>query len=219
MKIYSRRKALLNTVNPPVGYEWADYIENTSNAYIDTGCHPDGTTQVEMVMMNTSIPRFSGIIGVNRDGAPMWGIDQHASSGTEARFYYGSSYRSISTIAIGSKTTLIIDKNVIKRNGTSYTISGTWSGGAKAQPMYVFRSYFGGESCAYMRLYSLKITIGGVLLRDYRPIKRLSDNKYGLWDKVEGKFYTSESSSNFVGGGKFTLIMNAAPFQAERRAA
>lgn len=201
MKVYSRRQCLLNTENPPHGYEWADFIQNTSSAYINTGCYADGTTQVEMVMENVTNTAFKGILGTSRSGTPRWGLDQHASSNTNASFYYGSGTVGIGTIANGSKTTILINANVLKRNSTTYTNTGTWSGGALSNPIYVFREYAGGTSCALMKVYSLKITIGGVLLRDYKPAKRLSDNKYGLWDKVEHKFYTSASSSNFVGGG------------------
>ena len=157
-----------NAVPAPEGYEWCEYIENTSSAYINTGCYADGTTKVEMVVENVTNSAYKGIIGTSRSGTP--------------------------------KTTILIDGATLKRNGTTYTSSGTWSGGALSNPICMFREYSGATGCALMKLYSLKITIGGVLLRDYVPIKRLEDNKYGLWDKVNQNFVSSASSSAFTGG-------------------
>ena len=190
-----------NAVPAPEGYEWCEYIQNTSSAYINTGCYADGTTKVEMVVENVTNSAYKGIIGTSRSGTPKWGLDQHASASTAAMFWYGNaSYKNIGTIAIGSKTTILIDGATIKRNSATYTSSGTWSGGALSNPICMFREYSGATGCALMKLYSLKITIGGVLLRDYVPIKRLEDNKYGLWDKVNQNFVTSASSSAFTGG-------------------
>ena len=189
-----------NAVPAPEGYEWCEYIQNTSSAYINTGCYPDSATQIEMVMENVTNAAFKGILGVARTGSYRWGVAQHASSSTAAEFSYGNVNKSIGTIAEGTKTTIVINGNKLTRNGTAYTNTGTWTGGALSNPMYVFREYAGGTNCALMKLYSLKITIGGVLLRDYVPIKRLEDNKYGLWDKVNQNFVTSASSSAFTGG-------------------
>lgn len=204
MKVYSRRRLSPEVAvgAAPKGYRWVDYIENTSNAYINTGCYADGTIKIEMVMENVANSAYRGILGTSRTGNPKFGLDQHASSTETATYFYGNaSSRNVGIITIGTKTTIEIDGATLKRNGTAYTASGTWSGGALTNPIFVFREYTGATSCALMRLYSLMIWIGGVLLRDYLPIQRLSDGEVGLWDKVEGRFYTSPNGTNFVCGG------------------
>ena len=148
-----------NAVPAPDGYEWCEYIQNTSSAYINTGCYADNTTKVEMVMENVTNTAYKGILGTSKTGSPKWGLEQHASSSKAAFFYYGNaSYKNVGTIAEGSKTTIEINGATLKRNGTSYTSSGTWSGGALSNPIFVFREYAGGTGCALMKLYSLPAT-------------------------------------------------------------
>ena len=205
---------------PPAGFAYVDYIENTSNAYIDTGCYPTSDTEIEIVIENVTNAAYKGVIGVSNSGSGRWGIDQHASSNNSARFSYGSANVSIGTIANGSKTTIEIKGNKLKRNGTAYTCSGTWTGGALSNPIYLFRMYSGATGCALMKLHGQTIIkTGGVLRRDYRPIKRLSDNKYGLWDKVSQAFFTSPNGANFVGGGNHLIISSLCRTIKERRAA
>lgn len=204
-KSYTRRGMMKDVYvgAPPKGYVWVDYIENTSNAYIDTGCYPDSDTEVEMVMENVANSNFRGVIGVTRTGNYRWGVDQHPSSSTAAYFYYGSGSINIGTIAIGSKTTIKISGRTLKRNSTSYSCSGTWTGGSLSNPIFLFRMQAGATSCALMKLHGQTIIkTGGVLRRVYRPIKRLSDNKIGLWDMVSKAFFTSPNGVNFVGGVK-----------------
>ena len=49
------------------------------------------------------------------------------------------------------------------------------------------------------RLYSFKMYINNILVRDFIPVKRNSDNKFGLYDLVNRVYYTSASSNAFVG--------------------
>ena len=47
------------------------------------------------------------------------------------------------------------------------------------------------------KIYRYKYKENGVLLQDMIPVQRLSDNKKGLFDLIEGKFYFSASSTPF----------------------
>lgn len=48
--------------------------------------------------------------------------------------------------------------------------------------------------------YSVKIRNGLNLIRDFIPVKRKTDNKVGLYDLVEHKFYGNSGSGDFVAG-------------------
>ena len=50
-------------------------------------------------------------------------------------------------------------------------------------------------------MYSLKLyNNNNTLLRDFIPCYRKSDGVIGLYDKVEGKFYTNQGSGTFLKG-------------------
>ena len=42
----------------------------------------------------------------------------------------------------------------------------------------------------------------GIKVRDFIPCKRNSDNVYGLYDQVEGKFYSSPNNASFIAGSE-----------------
>lgn len=50
------------------------------------------------------------------------------------------------------------------------------------------------------RLKTAQIYKNDVLVRDYVAAKRKKDNKVGLFDKVENKFYTSPNGTEFIAG-------------------
>ena len=51
-----------------------------------------------------------------------------------------------------------------------------------------------------MRLYSLQVKQNGVIIRDFVPCKNNITDEYGLYDRVEGKFYGNESGNGaFLG--------------------
>lgn len=54
-------------------------------------------------------------------------------------------------------------------------------------------------------LYSCKIYDNGTLIRDFIPVKRISDSKCGLWDKVTKVFYPNSGTGTFTGGSAITL--------------
>ena len=73
--------------------------------------------------------------------------------------------------------------------------------------MYIFNnnnngSLSGGSSA---KLYSCKIYDNGTLIRDFVPAKRMSDNVYGLWDKVNEVLYENAGTGTFTGGPAVNL--------------
>lgn len=55
------------------------------------------------------------------------------------------------------------------------------------------------------KLYSCKMYNNDTLVRDFVPVKRISDNVYGLWDKVNKVFYKNAGTGAFTGGPTVTL--------------
>ena len=83
----------------------------------------------------------------------------------------------------------------------------TTSSTSDTYPMYLFATNYADNSDnsaryrAYMRLYGCKITENSNshrIYRDFIPVVRIYDNKPGLWEKVEGKFYTNQGTDEFI---------------------
>lgn len=217
MKVYSRRKALLNTENPPLGYEWCDYIENTSTAYINTGIRPNGDT---VVIADIDVDDEQNYLYGARDGVSVaCYMVSNTNSRPTFRYNTGQGQGLIIDPLIGRhkvetrKNVLLMDDvQILSRTKATFSTNNT---------LYIY-AYNGGSIVgkyhSKFKLHSFFID-NGEDTRDYRPIKRLSDNKYGLWDKVHQTFYTSPNGVNFVGGGKYLSINNLCRFFGERRAA
>lgn len=202
-KYHTRRQLMMECYEgkPPTGYEWLNYIQNTSYAYINTGVYPNSTVRAEIVVERSgTASTTAGIIASADDGRQQFSLVYL----TNNRMYYryGNKYINPSALTFSTgKKTIVMDKNVITMNGSSYTISGTtWSGGTATHAIWMFRGASNSAAYSLMRLYSAKIIIDGEVVRDYRPAKRLRDNKCGLWDLINSTFTASATTSNFTGG-------------------
>ena len=50
------------------------------------------------------------------------------------------------------------------------------------------------------RVYACKISTGNTLVRDYVPVKKLSNNEYGMYDMVTKQFFGNSGTGAFTGG-------------------
>jgi hypothetical protein len=82
---------------------------------------------------------------------------------------------------------LYMGKDVIYGPGTSTYVS---SGPYRNSTLYICQGY--------SKTYGCKIYADNILIRDYIPVVRKSDGKTGLYDKVNGVFYTDAAGGNFI---------------------
>jgi hypothetical protein len=66
--------------------------------------------------------------------------------------------------------------------------------------IWLFSSDGGDRDGAY-KLYTCQFEENGVLMRDFVPCYRKSDHEPGLYDLVNGVFYTNQGSVPFLVGG------------------
>ena len=107
------------------------------------------------------------------------------------------------------------NKNVLKINNTTNTatnstfvsertlkIASNWTtaGSAYNDSNYNDLRRFKG------RLYYFKIYDNGTLVRDYVPVKRISDGAIGLYDKVNKLFYGNDGTDSFGAGPEVGYI-------------
>lgn len=126
-------------------------------------------------------------------------------NGSPAVIYVGAS-NGILPKSVSANTKYLLD--VEANNGTITTIwngestSTSYSGTMNKEfSMYLFGNNMANNASelSSITVYSCKIYDNDVLVRDYIPVKRNSDNVCGLWDKVNEVFYTSSSGTNFTG--------------------
>lgn len=187
-----------NKINP----EFVEYIESTGSQYIDTG-----------IIGKTGL---SSVIEVSFTG-PLTTDSHHILSayGNSQRIYLAISH--LDKLAYGYST--VVDSNFTLSTNTKYIIntsllsgkqeisingsvvaSGTSTTSINTNCSLYIGAYNNNGSpgnLSNLKIYSCKIYDNGTLVRDYVPC--LLDNIYGLWDKVEQKFYKSESSTEFIG--------------------
>ena len=182
------------------------YIESTGTQYIDTGFKPNQDTRIvgDMQFLNNT----SG------NPASLFGYRESVSAQRYEFFQYNSLLYSPYNESAGSTISLTMDKITIDKNKGTTTVNGsTLSDIAYGNfqcpgNLYLFALNNNGSMTfieGNKRIYSCKIYNNDILVRDFVPVKRISDNVYGLWDKVSEVLYENAGTGAFIGGPTVNL--------------
>lgn len=176
----------------PSEYTQVEYIESNGTQYIDTGYQITSTTDIE-------IKARSGGSATQVFGIEANNIGYILTAG-HWRIFSTSGYRNVNYLdihefkTVGSKVylkdgTLVVDCEATPVNIPNYNlylfarnVSGTINYGTNAK-IYYFRIYN-----------------NNVLVRDFIPCYRNSDNEIGMYDLVNDVFYTNQGTGSFTYG-------------------
>lgn len=192
----------------PAGYTQVDYIESTGTQYIDTGYIPDYINgyKIECEVCPTELSnRYCILSGYNVTNSISLEITQQNTA--RAYFLYDSN-RALNKILgtiTSNKNTLIIEY----LNGRfTHTLNGETSSetinllGTANESMYMFVDRQLRYSTFYkpLKMYKCKLYNNNYLIRNFVPCYRNSDNEVGMYDLVNGVFYTNQGTGAFTYG-------------------
>jgi len=201
-RIMGAEKTLL-----PREYQQVEYLESTGTQWIKTDIESRFSVTVESDIMFTASQdsyTFAFLDGEFRVGANGWWNNR-------IQIGYASTYKSsgANTFPLNIKykyKSVIEDKNqeaylddelkstfYMKRN--TNTLTGKHFGIFARCNNDTEASLF-----SKAKMYSLKVSDAGVLLGNFVPCYRKSDQKPGMYDLVSGEFYTNAGSREFIVG-------------------
>lgn len=196
-----------NNITPrlPDEYQEVEYVQSTGTQYINTGIVPNSSTRMVIDVA------FNDINTRARNG---WGSSASAESfffgvlGDNNYFLASVSSNYTYTYSNIKKDTnrhsFDISNSAIKIDGISCGTGNIGNTATSTQTLYLFalhteyqenNLYYQG---AAEKIYSCQIYESNVLVRDFVPCYRKSDNEIGLYDLVNGVFYTNQGTGTFL---------------------
>lgn len=204
VKSFEDRPQLVTTPRLPNTYQEVAYIQASGSQYIDTGFKT--TTEKLKVEFACSFP--FGMSGMSLMGSNSpYSLVPYGTGGNVIGHWVGSSggIMSITYENSYNDVTYELDNGSISCTINGSTTSTTYSGTIiNNYNFYIFGKNGGGNSSergAGYRLYYMKITNNGTLVRNFVPCYRISDSVIGLYDLVNNTFYTNAGSGTFAKGG------------------
>ena len=185
-------------VTLPEGYTQLMYLESSGTQYINTGFTPNQDARIQLDCERTAANATDHFFGV-RTG--------NSASSAFAFYIYNSGWRWAYNNATASGTgpdigRYFIDanKNITTINGDT-TLTGTYASftAAAAAPLFAMLSAPSGFSYGSFRLYTCRIYNNGLMVRDFIPCRNASGT-IGLYDLVNGQFYTNAGTGAFTAG-------------------
>lgn len=177
------------------GYDILEYAQSSTETYVDTEFTPDQDSRVTMEMQkvanSTSIPQY--IFCARYRAMPEYGILKPQNE-SRWRDGYARERTFLSNGVDGASLTqrMIIDKNKNVTHIGHGTVNHTYANFTAPNSMALYGCFEDGDgSINYdidMKLHWCRIYDNGVLVRNYYPAKRQSDNKVGLYDFVNNNF-------------------------------
>ena len=186
--------------NLPSGYTQVEYLESSNTQWINTGYYPNANTKFEIsgTQGNTDSALF-GLSVVfycfnNSGSTTFYGFCGDAGS-------FNFTMGSVPVVLTMSAT----DGIVI--NGTKY-IDLTASSTTADYPMALFgrMNNSTGEvaKLGYHRINYAKVYENNILIHNYIPCRRNSDNVLGMYDTVSKTFLTNQGTGDFTAGADVT---------------
>lgn len=185
---------------PPDGYTQLSYIQSDGTQYINTGFKPTYQSRLVMDMegLGTDTRFIFGVRTASTTAASLFTL--YRSSATAIRTDYFGTNQTLTISDASVRTTVDKNQNVTTMFGSTLTNTAVTSGSCDYE-LYLFAlSTTGSVSSgkAAFKLYSCQIYDNGALLRYFVPCKN-ADGVYGLYDKVNARFYPDAAGGNFTG--------------------
>ena len=183
-------------------FQIVEYLQASGTQYIDTGVNPTQATKMELdaEFLGSAGANIAGVRNTASDTTNRFGIISFGSANKLGAFFGAASVQGAAFDQ--SRHSYTLDSGTLVMDGTSYAIT---SGGTFActYPITLgaWNNGSGGVACNSSKIYACKLYNDGTLVRDLVPCYRKSDNVAGMWDKVEGRFYSNAGSGSFAVGG------------------
>lgn len=192
----------------PSTYQQVEYIGTSGSQHIDTGYKPNNNTRLVMKFSFVSVPSTNAVFG-SRNGTTDKNFNLWATGSSFNPQYNGNDWSSnpvSCSIAARAIYNIDFNKNVFSYSSSSSSGSTTLSTTGTFTGSYsIFLSAVntgGGKDSrtVSIKIYSCKIYDNGTLVRSFIPCYRKSDSVIGLYDDVNGVFYTNAGSGTFSKG-------------------
>lgn len=182
----------------PDGYTQVEYLQSSGTQYIDTGFKPNQNTAITIDLdLDGSFSQYCSPFGARTGNtAQFWTFTNKGSTTWAAR--YATTEQSVSK-AITGRRSISLNKNTFSVDETSATFA---SASFQSQyNMWIFATNSSGTAqyLCKAKIYSAQIYDDGVLIRNFVPARNASGT-LGLYDTVNGAFYTNAGSGTFTAG-------------------
>lgn len=196
----------------PSGYKRLEYIQTDGTQYINTGYVPNSDTKVEIDFYNFATDLdvsdvenptlYTTILFGSRDDlrTNAFTVWTAVNGLNEIKFDIGGQILENISAKVVGRLKISASSNKITINGKTTTTVGVQAFNGN-YPLYLFTNNNSGtidKRCAFGKLYSFKIYENGILQRDMIPCVRVVDGVVGLYDLVDGGFFTNEGMGEFI---------------------
>ena len=209
MTLFERRRFLMgaNKSLLPSKYQQVEYIECTGTQYINTNFTPTGKLTITGKINLPKPNREMAVVGAIGVGYEI------GFSTTNNRMFAWNDRLSPASVAVTTTTSMWntdIEFTVVNDNDGSFrslgiNIENQYAENNTANTLYrqnlLLFNYR--ESYTFIgKCYSMKFYDDDILMRDFIPCYRKSDNVVGMYDLVEDKFHTNQGTGEFLKGGE-----------------
>ena len=200
----SSRRALLESLlsRLPSAFQEVEYIESSGTQYIDTDVNVNNNLRVVSrfnVTQNADNCIFGGRLSTNDSQfcflkLPSNPYEFRTDYGNTTGYKFGGNVNTWYKIDKDKNITYLDDQVIHTDNVQTFNTN---------IPLYIFARNTNGtiNAYAYLQIAYLQIYDNGTLVRDFIPCYRKSDNEIGLYDLVNGVFYTNAGTGTFTKGG------------------
>ena len=201
----------LGWASVPNEYQQVEYISSSGTQYIDTGvASGNNNLAVQIKYSWNSLPAD------NTDAAVFgsYSSENHAATrimnNGNSITYFNLNNRAGTPLRNNFLRTVntVYEESIVrfgdtvhyKSNDAVFTRNNPTAGTDFSGNIAIFAQNTSGALKSSIKLYYMKIYNGTTLVRDFVPCIRKSDNVVGLYDTVNGTFYTNSGSGTFTAG-------------------
>ena len=186
----------------PDGYTELEYIESTGVQFFNTGIKANSNVDVEIDYFDfVSIGSENVLFGANNGSwAAQLGLNNSTLNGTVYAYY---NYDGRTNTEIKSACKYRLAAGVLYADDVKI-YEGSYSAFSYGYNIFLLAQNWAGTTKNYskLKLKSFKMWESKVLIRDFIPAKRNSDDVVGLYDLVNDVFYTNAGSGTFAAGAE-----------------
>ena len=195
-------KPLRRASKLPSGYTELEHIRSTGTQYIDTGVSAKNTVGFKIDYQSTNIDQIGVQIGArNNNNVRQWINDNQniLYIGFGGLIELGTPSLERRTVSLNYLNSRVTTDSLTAAQANLSAITDT------NLNIYIFAANFSNKYFFTGKLFSVQITDGTTIVRNFIPCKNPS-NVVGMYDTVNDVFYTNAGSDSFIAGAEVETV-------------